>query len=495
MLLGIPVRRMVILVWMIAGLLSAASAFLKIAVVGQSLGANIDPSLLLFPLAAAVIARFDDLPTALIAGIGLGILDRAAYYSTNNPNLPVALVLPIVLVALLGRGQMSRAYDSGIASFQTFAESRPVPLQLRRIPRSCGPGAARRLAGLALSSSGPYIGIGTARLGFLTQVVISAIVALSLTLLTGWAGQVSLGQFGIAGIGAAVAGGLATRAHADFFVTLLAGCGRRRDSRSTGGLPALRLPGLFLAVVTLAFSAVVALGLLDPRYFGWMLPKDGQIIERPVLFGRFDATGDRAFYYLCLGFLVLFIASALKLRASRSGRIFVAQRDNIRAAQAAGRQRRADQDRGVCHLRRDRFGRWCAVRVPGRRRRPDDVPGASTVTRRLRVPPSSAGSPARTAPGVRRGLLPSPQLLRLVDLRLPRPSRAAPGLVGVIDEELTALSSGVLIVLSLFPGGVASSGTAVRDRYLRWIANSARHDIELPSLMARKPQHLRCCRG
>ena len=135
---------------MIAGLLSAASAFLQIAVVGQSLGADIDPALLLFPLAAAVIARFDDLPTALIAGIGLGIVDRASYYATGNPNLPVALVLPIVLVALLGRGQVSRAFDSGIGSFQTFAESRPIPLQLRRLPEVVWAGRGAKVAGIAL---------------------------------------------------------------------------------------------------------------------------------------------------------------------------------------------------------------------------------------------------------------------------------------------------------------------------------------------------------
>ncbi|MBV9485265.1 MAG: ABC transporter permease, partial [Frankiaceae bacterium] len=335
LLLGIPVRRMAILVWMLAGLLSAASAFLRIPVTGQDLGADIDPALLLFPLAAAVIARFDDLPTALIAGMGLGIADRAAYYSTGNPKLPVALVLPVILIALLGRRAVQRAFDSGIGSFQTFAESRPVPLPMRRIPEVVWGRRAAKLAGLGIVAAAPFV-VGEARLGFLTLIVLSAMVALSLTTLTGWAGQVSLGQFGIAGVGAAVAGGLATRANADFFVTLVAAAAVGAVIAALIGIPALRLPGLFLAVVTLAFAAEVQYVVLDPRYFGWLLPQAGQTIERPVLFGRIDVTGDRSFYFLCLVILLIFIGSARRLRASRSGRVFVAQRDNVRASQALG---------------------------------------------------------------------------------------------------------------------------------------------------------------
>ncbi|HVY11788.1 MAG TPA: ATP-binding cassette domain-containing protein [Mycobacteriales bacterium] len=477
MLLGIPVRRMVVLVWVIAGVLSAASAFLKIAVVGQSLGADIDPALLLFPLAAAVIARFDDLPTALIAGIGLGILDRAAYYSTNNTNLPAALVLPIVLIALLGRGRVARAFDSGIGSFQTFAETRPVPLQLRRLPEVVWGGRGAKAAGLTLCVVGPYI-VGSAKLGFLTQIVLSAIVALSLTLLTGWAGQVSLGQFGLAGVGAAVAGGLATRADADFFVTLVAAAVAGALIAALIGIPALRLPGLFLAVVTLAFSAVVALVLLDQRYFGWLLPKDGQTIERPVLFGRFDLTSDRAFYYLCLGILVLFIASSLKLRASRSGRIFVAQRDNVREAQALGVN--------AARTKIAAFALSGAMAAVGGALFAYQVGAVdqSTFPVQLSIDVfvfAVVGGIASPYGAVCGALF--YQVLNffgtsifgfLDHLHLH-------SVVAFIDE--IGLSSGVLLVLSFFPGGIASSGTVfIRDPFLRWVAK--RHNIELPSLAA-----------
>jgi len=476
MLLGIPVRRMVVLVWVIAGVLSAASAFLKIAVVGQSLGAAADPALLLFPLAAAVIARFDDLPTALIAGIGLGILDRAAYYSTSNPNLPSALVLPIVLIALLGRGRISRAFDSGIGSFQTFAESRPIPLQLRRIPEVIWASRGAKLAGLALCVLGPYI-VGGARLGFLTQVVLSAIIALSMTTLTGWAGQVSLGQAGIAGIGAAVAGGLAARAHADFFVTLIVAAIVGALIAALIGIPALRLPGLFLAIVTLAFAAEVQLVLLDPRYFGWLLPKDGQTVERPVLFGRFSMASDRAFYYLCLAFLVVLIASAIRIRTSRSGRVFVAQRDNVRAAQALGIN--------SARTKLAAFALSGAVAAIG---------GALMVYQVGAVDPSTfpmqfsldvfvfavvggiAGPYGAICGAIFYQVLNffGSSIFGWLD------HLGLHSLVTVIDE--LGLSGGVLLVLSFFPGGIASSGTAVRDRFLRRVA--VRRGIDLPSLVA-----------
>ncbi len=476
LLLGIPVRRMAVLVWVLAGVLSAASAFLKIAVVGQSLGSDVDPALLLFPLAAAVIARFDDLPTALVAGIGLGMLDRAAYYSSNNPNLPAALVLPIILVALLGRRRVTRAFDTGISSFQTFAETRPIPTQLRRLPEVVWAGRGARSAGLAFLVLAPYI-VGSSRLGFLTLIALAAMVALSLTLLTGWAGQVSLGQFGIAGVGAAVAGGLATRAHADFFVTLVVAAAVGALVAALIGIPALRLPGLFLAVVTLAFAALVQLWVLDPRYFGWLLPKDGQTIERPILFGRFDATGDHAFYYLCLAILLLFVGSARRLRASRSGRVFVAQRDNLRNAQALGVN--------SARTRIAAFALSGAMAAVAGALYGYQVGAIDSTTFPLQMSidvfvfaiVGGIASPYGAVLGA----------IAYESLRYFGPTIFSflnhiglHSLLAVIDE--LGLASGVLIVLAFFPGGIAATGVAIRDRFLRWVAH--RRGMELPSLTA-----------
>jgi ABC-type branched-subunit amino acid transport system ATPase component/ABC-type branched-subunit amino acid transport system permease subunit len=463
-LLGIPVSRMATLVWVLAGLLSATSAFLRVPVVGQVAGADIDPSLLLFPLAAAVIARFDSLSIALVAGIGLGVLDRAAYYSTGNPNLPVALVLPVLLVALLKGGNLSRAYDSGMQTFQASAESRPVPVALRTVPEVVWGARGGRVGALLLAVVAPLL-VSPGRLGFLTLIVLAAMIALSLTVLTGWAGQVSLGQFGIAGIGAAVAGGLAARHHTDFFVTLLAAAVVGALVALAIGIPALRLPGLFLAVVTLALAAVVERVVLDRRYLGWLLPEDNQSIDRPILFGRFDVTSDRSFYFVCLTVLVLCMLSARRVRATRSGRVFIAQRDNVRAAQAlavvATRTKLAAfaMSGSVAAL----AGALYSYQVGAL------SPTTFALQRSIDVFVFAIVGGIASPYGAVLGAV-FYQTLRYFGTSI-FGFLAHLGLASVVPvADQVALATGVLIVLAFFPGGLAAGGAAMRDRFHAWVS-------------------------
>jgi branched-chain amino acid transport system permease protein len=102
------------------------------------------------------------------------------------------------------------------------------------------------------------------------------------------------------------------------------------------GVPAIRVPGLFLAVTTVAFASNMQFFFLNREYFGWLLPKSTSPVYRPILYGRIDASGDLAFYYVCLVFLALAMLSARSLRNSRSGRVLIAARDNPRAAQSYG---------------------------------------------------------------------------------------------------------------------------------------------------------------
>ncbi|MCU1588373.1 MAG: ABC-type branched-chain amino acid transport system, permease component, partial [Frankiales bacterium] len=463
-LLGIPVQRMATLVWVLAAVLSAASAFLRVPVVGQVAGADIDPSLLLFPLAAAVIARFDNLAVALIAGMGLGVLDRSAYYATGNPNLPVALVLPVLLVALLKGGVLSRAHDTGVSSFQTTAETRPIPVQLRALPQVVWGTRLGRVLALAGAALVPFA-VTPGRLGFLTLIVLTAMIALSLTVLTGWAGQVSLGQFGIAGIGAAVAGGLAAQHQTDFFVTLALATLVGSGVAILIGIPALRLPGLFLAAVTLSLAAVVERVVLDRRYFGWLLPEDGQSIERPILFGRFDVTSDRAFYFVCLTALVLCMVSARRLRATRSGRVFIAQRDNVRAAQALGvvatRTKLAAfaLSGGIAAL----AGALYSYQVGA------ISPTTFTLQRSIDVFVFAIVGGIASPYGAVLGAV-FYQTFRYFGTSI-FGFLSAIGLKQVVPvADQIALATGVLIVLAFFPGGLAAGGTAIRDRLLRRFA-------------------------
>src|SRR2546430_15824470 len=95
----------------------------------------------------------------------------------------------------------------------------------------------------------PYI-VGLKLQILSSVIVVYAIVAVSLVVLTGWAGQISLGQWGIAGVGALVAGGLAAHLQADFFVTIIAAGLAGAAVSPLVGPSAPRLPGLGPAVTT-----------------------------------------------------------------------------------------------------------------------------------------------------------------------------------------------------------------------------------------------------
>jgi len=100
--------------------------FLRAPLVGLPLGSLVGPSILLFALAAAVVARMDSLPLAVGAGLVMGVLDQAAFFSTRTSEISNALMLPVVLVALLvQRRSASRALELGASSWQSLREFPP----------------------------------------------------------------------------------------------------------------------------------------------------------------------------------------------------------------------------------------------------------------------------------------------------------------------------------------------------------------------------------
>src|SRR5205823_10682083 len=112
--------------------------------------------------------------------------------------------------------------------------------------------AALGVVVLAVFLGAPWV--FPSRVGFMEQIVLSAMVAVSLVILTGWAGQISLGQFGIVGVGAVVGGKLAAEYNLDFFLVIVLGALAGAVAAVLIGLPALRIRGLYLAVTTMAFA-------------------------------------------------------------------------------------------------------------------------------------------------------------------------------------------------------------------------------------------------
>ena len=454
-LAGVPVARLGTIVWGVAGLLSGIGVFFRAPLTGLPMGSLIGPQVLLFALAAAVIARMDRLGVALLAGALLGMFDQTSFYSSRTASVATALLLPIVLVALLAqRRQLSRAADSGTATWQAVRPMRGLPPLVRRLPevRAARAVGALALGGLVLTA--PFL-VDDLRRNDLSQVMLFGVIAVSLVILTGWAGQISLGQFAFTGVGSAVAGGLAGKAEADFLVALLVGGLAGAALAMVVGVPALRVQGLFLALTTLAFAASTQAYLLNREYFSWLLPDIGDAIDRPNLWGVLNLDGDAAYYYACALLLAAAIAVARNLRRSRAGRAFVATRDNERGAQSYG-----------INLARTRLGAFAIGGFLA------GCAGAMYVYLYEAVDPESFGSSRSIdvfAMAVIGGL-----------------GSIGGGLAGAVyvvgikeflpRYELLASGGGLLLLLMFLPGGLAEVGIRVRDALVKLVAH--RHGLD-----------------
>ncbi|MDQ1695397.1 MAG: hypothetical protein QOJ03_750 [Frankiaceae bacterium] len=334
-LLGVPVNRVNTVAWALAGLLSSMAIFALAPLYGVPSDATLGYTTLLYGLAAAVVARMENLGLALLMGLGIGLLIDTSVANTGSNNLASALMLPVILVALLSqRRSRSRAIDANASSWQTVAVFRPIPVELRSLPEVQRMRTALFVLVAAVAIGLPYV-VTAPTLPGLQLLPITGIIAVSLVILTGWAGQISLGQYGLVGVAAAASGGLVANHNIDFFAAMGIGIATGALTAVIIGLPAVRIQGLYLAVTTLAFGYTVQNYVLNSHFWvgRHLLPNTlAANIKRPLLYGKFDLENERAFYFLCLGFLVLALAAAASFRRQHSGRMLIALRDNQRAA-------------------------------------------------------------------------------------------------------------------------------------------------------------------
>ena len=336
-LMGVPVARLSTVVWAMTGILSALAVLLRVPILGFESFASVSgggTDLLLQTLTAAVIASMTSIPVALTAAIGLGISEQLGAWTFQNSTFVDAMLLGVVLVTLvLRRDRLTRATETGIGNWQAIRPVRPIPAELAglwevRVGRS-----AIRLGLLAFAVVLPFL-ITPARSQLASLVLIYAIVAVSLVVLTGWAGHISLGQVALMGFGGAVTGNLFANHGWDLFFSLAAACAVSGCLALLIGIPALRISGPYLAVVTLAFAVTSANYFLVPRYFHWLDPSSS--IQRAPLFGRIAISSDRQMYYVCLVALVLVLVAVRTLRASHPGRAILAAKENRLATQSIG---------------------------------------------------------------------------------------------------------------------------------------------------------------
>jgi branched-chain amino acid transport system permease protein len=460
LMLGIPIKRLSTILWMVAGGLATLTFILKAPFAGTASGALTGPSLLLPALATAVVARMESLPVAFGAGVGLGIMEQVVLWNYPPSSVDVVFLAIILLALLLRRDKLTRAQDAGASSWSDTGVVRAIPRELRDLPEVRW---ARVVVGVAVAALGLLLPVMYADrpsvVNLMAVALVWGIVAISLVVLTGWGGHISLGQFAIVGVGSVVAGNLMEHSDLDFFVALLAAGAAGALMAVLLGLPALRIRGPFLAVTTLAFAVALDSYVLNINVFPSLTP---DIADRPVLWQRFPLESERATYYLCLALLGLTVLVAHGVRRSRAGRVLVATRENERAAGAAA----------VPTTTTKLSGFVLAGVIAG-------VAGGLHV---LILHKTGAGTYQPTmslevfSMAVIGGLgSVGGALLGVFSLRLLE--QAVDGAV-----RLLVTGAGLLFILLFLRGGLAQAVVHVRDVALRWVAN--RRGIVAPTLVA-----------
>jgi branched-chain amino acid transport system permease protein len=188
------------------------------------------------------------------------------------------------------------------------------------------------LAGLTLIA---LIPIPFGSFGFFVgaYALVYAMIGLSVTVVTGYSGLISLMPYSFAGIGAVITGlAMASWGWPFWLCVPLAAAATVPISILVGAI-AVRLKGLYLAIATLTIAA-----MLGETFFTWTAVTHGDTgwtISRPTM-GSVSFAGDRMFYVLCLGVALFLVWMIEGLRTSKLGRAMLAVRDNEREAQALG---------------------------------------------------------------------------------------------------------------------------------------------------------------
>ena len=272
------------------------------------------------------------------SALGIAVSLTSKFSSNNLTVTDIEAALPYIALFVLLVAFASRLKDTAtsarrlavarVASGASGARRAMIRVAGRRIDRNLLTGSGGLLLALLvpLAVPGP-------RLVYVTTGFIYALVALTLVVLTGWAGQISLAQFSFVGVGAFTAGHLAGAHGQHFLFAALIGMLFAVPLGLIVGLVSLRLSGLYLALATLAFAL-----MMDNIVFNSNSVSGGQTgitVARPHFLGL-SFTGRAALYELCVVAFAAFAIAAYALRRGPIGRRLLILRDSPLAASTLG---------------------------------------------------------------------------------------------------------------------------------------------------------------
>ncbi|MEX2554818.1 MAG: ABC transporter permease [Actinomycetota bacterium] len=278
-----------------------------------------------FLLGAAIVGYLESMPLAFAGGLLIGVAQAfLVQYGTfrgvigNLDNATPFLIVTIML--LFAPRRLRRAATGGSFVVRT-----------RELAEHASP-VARMGVAVALFSFialFPVLSDSISWQRSLTFGLIHALIFLSLVILTGFSGQISLGHTAFLGIASFSAAHFVSDLGWPVWLAFIVGAFAAVPAGALLGLVAVRLHGLFLGLVTLAFAFMAHdLFFTEPFVSG----REGSVrLPRPP-----GGESDLAFYYVVLAFLVLFVVVAANLRSGRTGRVLAALRDSETAGRSLG---------------------------------------------------------------------------------------------------------------------------------------------------------------
>jgi sulfate-transporting ATPase len=316
---GVSPNKVAALNWALGSAIACVAGILVVPV--MTLQVTSMTSLVLAALAAALVGDFKSFPVATAAGYALGMSQTLVGRFWDQQGLDQSLPFLLIILMLVFRG-------------------RSIPLRdhyLRKLP-SIGNGRISWDWTIFLAGVVVFLMLtkDTKWVDALTVTLCAGIVLLSIVVVTGYAGQLSLAQYAMAGFGAWVAGRLVAVFHIPFLLALVAGVAAAVPLGLAFALPAVRTRGINLAIVTLGLGTAIELMLFsNGDYTGGI---KGTPVGNPSLFG-FEIGSIRhpqryGIFVLAMALLTVLVVA--NVRRGRSGRRLIAVRTNERAAAALG---------------------------------------------------------------------------------------------------------------------------------------------------------------
>jgi branched-subunit amino acid ABC-type transport system permease component len=335
-LAGINADRVSTVSWMLSSLFAALAGVLLAPLFAQVASFNFT-TLIVAAIAAAVFGGLSSIPRTLLGGILLGVIGGvlAGYLPTGSilsqglrPSLPfVALFLLLVFSPAL---RQRRELTDPLAGVD------PPPAAPVAVDRSRFFTILTRAFAVTTIGIGLFLSLFVFDAYWLNRVsvgVVYGIIFLSITIITGMGGQVSLCQAAFAGIGAFTTAQLVDRFDMQVLTTLVIGAALAAVMGGMLAVPALRLGGIYLSLATLAFALMFE-SVLVP--LDWV--SGGAIalpVPRPVV-GPIDFANDKAFFLLLVALLAAIAVLVIFVRQGTTGRFLGALRGSEVAATAIG---------------------------------------------------------------------------------------------------------------------------------------------------------------